>query len=72
MIIDLQRFLDEERGYWSELEDLLKHLDEEVLHRMELEEAKRFHGLYQRASADLARLETFAAEPGTRQSDLLA
>jgi len=41
-------------------------LEERPVGWMSLEQAKRFHYLYQRASADLARVATFAAEPAIR------
>jgi len=36
-------------------------------HRMELPELLKFHELYERASADLAKIETFAGEPEIRR-----
>src|SRR5262249_13297990 len=67
MIIDLHKFAAEERPYWMELESVLKRLENDPAHRMNLEQAKRFHYLYQRASADLAKIMTFASEPETRR-----
>src|SRR5437773_1379345 len=66
MIIDLEKFLADERPAWAELELLLKKLEEEPNLPLTLEQAQRFHYLYQRASADLARLMTFAHEPAMR------
>jgi hypothetical protein len=37
-----------------------------VEYRLKLEHLERFHYLYQRASADLAKISTFSAEPNTR------
>lgn len=62
MIIDLTSFLAQEKGAWHELEALLERLENNPARRLGLEELRRFHYLYQRASADLARLTTFAAE----------
>ncbi len=67
MIIDIQRFLAEERPYWSELERILDKLEQDPLFRMNLEEAKNFHYLYQRTSADLAKIVTFSSEPEVRR-----
>jgi uncharacterized membrane protein SpoIIM required for sporulation len=67
MIVDLQRFLTTGRPYWSELETQLNKLDADPSRRMDLEHVKRFHYLYQRVSADLAQLATFAAEPELRR-----
>lgn len=65
MILDLERFLAQERPHWQGLEQLLNRL--EAGGSLPLEEARRMHALYERASADLARLATFAAEPESRR-----
>lgn len=67
MIIDLPRFLAAERPAWDELEALLDRLDAEPDHRLTLAEAQRLHFLYQKVSADLARLATFSSEPELRR-----
>jgi len=66
MIIDLQKFITEERPYWSELEAVLGRLEKKPEYRLDLRHLERFHYLYQRASADLAKISTFSAEPNTR------
>src|SRR6266536_2746542 len=38
-----------------------------ILMVMELEQVRRFHYLYERAAAGLARINSFAAEPETRR-----
>jgi uncharacterized membrane protein SpoIIM required for sporulation len=65
MILDLERFLAQERPHWQGLEQLLDRLDHGE--HLPLAEARRLHALYERASADLARLATFAAEPESRR-----
>src|SRR5881409_711726 len=67
MIIDLQRFVAAERPHWAELEKILDRFERESNVTMSLEQLTRFHQLYERASADLARLTTFSAEPETRR-----
>jgi uncharacterized membrane protein SpoIIM required for sporulation len=67
MIIDLQRFIDGERACWDELDKMLYRLEAEPNLRMNLEEVQRFHQLYERTAADLAKITTFAAEPETRR-----
>jgi uncharacterized membrane protein SpoIIM required for sporulation len=67
MIIDLQRFIRTERPMWNELESVLDRLEAEPDLKMSLEEAQRFHELYERATASLAKLTTFSSEPATRQ-----
>ena len=67
MIIDLPRFIDVERPTWMELEKMLDRIAQEPDRRMELEEVQRFHLLYQKVSADLARVATFASEPELRR-----
>lgn len=66
MILDRAKFVREERAYWDELESVLDALERDAARRLDLDEAKRFHYLYRRASADLAKIETFASEPAIR------
>lgn len=63
MIIDLARFIAVERPFWSELEGLLNLLENNPGRTLSLEELRRFHYLYERASGDLGRIMTFASEP---------
>lgn len=65
MILDLEKFLAQERPHWEALEALLNRLD--TGDRLNLDDARRMHALYERASADLAKLATFAAEPESRR-----
>jgi uncharacterized membrane protein SpoIIM required for sporulation len=67
MIIDLQRFLASERAHWTELERAVGRLETDPGLRMSLEELRRFHLLYERAAADLAKIATFSAEPATKR-----
>jgi len=67
MIIDLQRFVKGERPHWQELERQLNRLEADPDFRMSLQEVQQFHHLYERAAADLAKLQTFASEPELRQ-----
>ncbi len=67
MIIDLQRFIGEEKRYWTELESVLDKLNRDPLRRMNISEIKRFHYLYQRTSSDLARVMGFSAETEIRR-----
>jgi uncharacterized membrane protein SpoIIM required for sporulation len=63
VIIDLARFVSTEQPFWNELDGILRRLEEEHAAGMTVEQLRRFHYLYERASADLARIGTFAAEP---------
>ena len=63
MIIDLERFITEERPRWNELERFLDRLANEAAYRFNMATARRFHYLYQRASSDLVKLGTYGAEP---------
>ena len=67
MILDLEKFIAAERGYWSELETMLKKLESDAATRWSLPELQRFHYLYERASAGLAKLATASAEPSARR-----
>jgi uncharacterized membrane protein SpoIIM required for sporulation len=67
MIIDLQKFIRTEQPYWDELEQMLTRHERDPYRRMAFDEIKRLHYLYQRASADLAKLDTYATERGTHR-----
>lgn len=66
MIVDLSRFVENEKPYWDELEQILARLDTDYERPMTLEEVQRLHYLYERCSADLANLDTFSTEPQMR------
>jgi uncharacterized membrane protein SpoIIM required for sporulation len=66
MIMDLPRFVQAEKPYWDELQTVLHGIETEPERRMPLPEIQRLHYLYERCSADLARLDTFATEPRVR------
>jgi len=66
VIIDLPRFVQAEKPYWDELQGVLETTEAEPGRRMPLAEIQRLHYLYERCSADLARLDTFATEPRLR------
>jgi len=55
MIIDLQKFVTNERPYWTELESTLNQIERAPERRMPLEQVRRFHYLYERATAALFR-----------------
>lgn len=67
MIVDLARFLKNERPFWDELGEYLDQLEHTPGWVMSMEEVQRFHWLYERAAADLGRITTFSAEPETRR-----
>src|SRR5213594_2032561 len=67
MIIDLQRFMASERPFWTELEGLLNRLENDGRAVMQFDEVRRFHYLYERTAAGLAKLNTFSSEPETRR-----
>jgi uncharacterized membrane protein SpoIIM required for sporulation len=66
MIIDLRKFIDTERPYWRELADMIGSHEDDPFRRLGFDQIKRLHYLYQRASADLARISTFSAEQAIR------
>jgi len=67
MIVDLPRFISNERPFWTELEKLLDHLEAEPDAKMSLSQLQLFHQLYERAAAGLAKITTFSSEPETRR-----
>jgi len=67
MIIDLDRFVASGRLHWTALEKTLDWLEQAPDRRMTVEESERFYNLYQRASADLARLAVLPSQAEIRQ-----
>lgn len=65
MIVDLDQFIRERRATWQEFEQMLGELERRATPFHDLRRIERFHYLYQRVSADLAQVSTFAAEPET-------
>lgn len=63
MILDLERFVTREQPRWRELEDILKRIEEDPGHRMDLAGVRRFHHLYLKAGADLAKVQGQTAAP---------
>ena len=63
MIVNLDQFIAAERPKWERLDEMLRRIDTDPWRKLPLAEARELERLYQRASADLARLETFSAEP---------
>lgn len=56
MILDISRFVETERPHWTALEKSLAWLEANPEARLSLSEVEKLHLLYQRASADLARV----------------
>jgi uncharacterized membrane protein SpoIIM required for sporulation len=67
MIIDLQKFVAGERPYWAELESTLNRIENDSRRALPLDQLRRFHYLYERTAAGLAKVNTFASEPETRR-----
>ena len=67
MIVNLERFVREERPKWEKLDTMLRKLADDPWKTLPLAEARELELLYQRAAADLARLSSYAAEPESRQ-----
>lgn len=65
MILNLEQFIEREQPFWTELDAMLETQREDRGKRLSLEEARRYHYLYQRASSDLVKLKTFAGEAST-------
>ena len=66
MIVDLSRFVETERPSWIALEKTLDWLDGPD-RKMSIQDVERFHLLYQRASSDLAKISSLAAEGDLRR-----
>ncbi|MCF6311996.1 MAG: stage II sporulation protein M [Verrucomicrobiales bacterium] len=62
MILDLDVFIETERSFWDELQVMLKRQVKQPDRRLSMDEVRRFQYLYQRASADLVKINTFAGD----------
>src|SRR3977135_825954 len=69
MILDLDKFLAGERQYWKELETVLDRLENDPAASPTFEELQRFHYLYQRGMAGLAKPSTLAARGASRAEE---
>ena len=67
MIIDLARFVENERPFWKELEAMLDRLAADPSAEPPLEQAERLHYLYRRSASALGRAQTFSSEPELRR-----
>lgn len=67
MIVDLQKFIANGRPVWAELEKMLDRMEAAPDVQLPLAKVQRFHQLYERTAADLARLTTYSSEPETRR-----
>lgn len=67
MIIDVQKFVSAERPFWTELDEMLLRLERDAAATLSFEQLKKFHYLYERASADLGKIMTFSSEPELRR-----
>ncbi len=67
MILDLGRFVETERPHWTALEKTLDWLASDPNREMSIADLERFHALYQRTSADLAKVATLHSESELRQ-----
>ncbi|WP_050023885.1 stage II sporulation protein M [Verrucomicrobium sp. BvORR034] len=63
MIADLKTFIERERPVWQELERELGRVREGLASLSDLKYSRHLLALYQRASADLARIQGYSAEP---------
>jgi uncharacterized membrane protein SpoIIM required for sporulation len=66
MIVNLDQFIAGERPRWEQLDAILRRLANDPWRQLSVAEARELEALYQRACADLARLRTYAADPGVR------
>jgi uncharacterized membrane protein SpoIIM required for sporulation len=68
MILDLKKFVTQEKPGWDELERMLDEVDADLGKRWSLGEIRRYHYLHGRLVHSLARLSTFAAQGELRDA----
>jgi uncharacterized membrane protein SpoIIM required for sporulation len=67
MIVNLEKFIRDERPGWERLEAILRRLANDSWRKLPLAEARELEHLYRRAAADLARIGSYEAEPEVRR-----
>jgi len=67
MIVDLEKFVLEEKVYWSELEEMLGRMENDPALKLSLRETRRLHYLYHRSAAGLSKIEGLPSERDTRR-----
>ncbi len=67
MIVNLEKFIAEERPRWQRLDAMLQRIANDPWAKIPLADARELELLYQRAAADLARLASYSAEPEARR-----
>jgi uncharacterized membrane protein SpoIIM required for sporulation len=63
VIIDLEKFVKREEPLWQELERMLGKLGRRGT-KLDFDDARRLHYLYERASAALAKINTYSSDAG--------
>ncbi|MEM9445036.1 MAG: stage II sporulation protein M [Verrucomicrobiota bacterium] len=66
MIVDFDKFVEQEQVYWQELEGMLDKSDKDIGFKMSLAEIQRFQYLYGRVSSDLAKVSVLPSESDIR------
>ena len=61
MIIDLRQFIETEHKIWDELSQRIQRLETDPNTPLSVADAERIYYLYERTSAALVRITTFAA-----------
>jgi uncharacterized membrane protein SpoIIM required for sporulation len=67
VILDIDRFLENERPAWEELSRVVEKWERNPMASAEIGEVERFHYLYQRAASALARLQSSSGDVEARQ-----
>jgi len=62
VILDVARFVENGRPQWRALEKTLDWLESDPYRKMTVADLEKFHELYQRVSADLAKVATLGSE----------
>ena len=66
MILDVEKFIRRRRSEWDEFEAMVALLESNSRAKLDIEEAQRYHYLYERVAADLSKLSAYAVEPQTK------
>lgn len=67
MIVNLEKFVGQERASWETLDGMLRRMADDPFRAIPVAEARQLDALYRRAAADLARLADYSAEAEARR-----
>lgn len=63
MILDLEKFIREERPVWNQLETLIEKFEHQNNRKLSIQDVETINRLYRRSTSDLSKIQTYTANP---------